>query len=117
MKSPAIRVRCPECGIQTLGIEDLGFTHDAGVVTGWYWRCRPCGQLRDAAADPAVLGLLHALGVQGLRSQPGTDSATEVDHRVIVSLRILLDDPLFLATLAEPAADERTPIRPTPPAS
>ena len=66
-----IMVRCPDCGVRKLGVDDIGFTHDRGTVTGWYWHCESCRQLRSAAAAPAVLGLLHGVGVhQGFLSQP-----------------------------------------------
>ena len=112
----AIMVRCPDCGVRTLGVDDIGFTHDHGTVTGWYWQCESCGQLRSASADPAVLGLLHGVGVHQLLSQPSELPPGGLDHRAIVSLRILLDDPGLLNRLAETASEQPAEIRPAPPA-
>lgn len=115
-RTPAIRVRCPECGVRTVDVDDVGFTHDTGVVTGWYWQCSSCDQLHSAAAEPGLLGLLHAIGVHDLIAQPGESASVAIDHRAIVSLRILLDDPALLSTLASTAPEHGTPITPTPPA-
>jgi hypothetical protein len=118
-RTPAIRVRCPACGDRTLSVDDLGFTHEAGTVTGWYWRCAPCGELRSAAAEPALLALLHDVGVRETTAQSRDAPPGDLDHRTIVSLRILLEDPALLTTLAAAPRRRtpitRTPITPTPP--
>jgi hypothetical protein len=110
-----IMVRCPDCGVRKLGVDDIGFTHARGTVTGWYWHCESCRQLCSASADPAVLGLLHGVGVHQLLSQPSELPPGGLDHRAIVSLRILLDDAGLLNRLVEAAPEQPAAIRPAPP--
>jgi hypothetical protein len=60
-------------------------------------------------AVPSVLGILHRAGVQGTRFALTSAGSGRSDHREIISLQILLEDPQFLLKLAA-AANAPAPV-------
>jgi hypothetical protein len=105
-KATALRVYCHDCGPRMVKARHLCFSSDGVVVTGWYFRCPSCDEIRHLDAAPDILGLLHHLGVRGVRYRPTTRASDNSDHRQVVSFQIMLDDPMFLPKLAATSSDD-----------
>jgi hypothetical protein len=105
-----VRVRCPTCEVVDLRADDVYFSATDGIVDDLRARCSTCHATWCVSDDPGVLALLHGFGIDVVRPGLSGPRPHVGDERALVSLRLLLDDPGFIATLATMAPASRTPI-------
>ena len=104
-----VTLPCPACGPVVVTESEITLVCVGDVVRDVSYTCPGCRTGRELAAGPESLSLLHQAGLRvefRPDSGPGRDDDDLDPARQVVSLRVLLDEPDFLARLA---SAERTP--------
>jgi len=101
-----VTLPCGECGPVVTSVSGVAVVCVAGVASEVSFTCPSCRVPRSIPASAASLSLLHRAGAQAAaRDGDLVDQIDQVDldeveaGRQVVSLRMLLDEPDFLAQI------------------
>ncbi len=114
-----VTLPCPRCGAVVARAVDVVVECRGAVAESVGFTCPGCGERRSVPASAAGLALLHRAEVR-VEERPAVASAASgtdpEPERQVVSLRVLLDDPGFLARMAsaEPTTASREPAPAAP---